>query len=84
MTRFRPTVEALDARTLPSAVMAGADSAPVLLEAQVVQLADEPTSGVVADQDASIVAKKSGGKAGAGQQEYLRVTLTDVLVSSYS
>jgi hypothetical protein len=43
MTRFRPTVEVLDARTLPSAVLAGHD-APT---------AGQPTGEVVAEMTVS-------------------------------
>ena len=78
MFRFRPTVETLDARTLPSAVLASpADLATPTV--QTVQFAD--ASGDVADQDDSVTANK-GGKTGTTQHEYLRVTLTDVLISS--
>lgn len=79
MFRFRPTVEALDARALPSAVLATSDdlSPPVT---QTAQLAD--ASEGVADQADAVTAKKAPGKT-ATQQEYLRITLSDVLISSY-
>ena len=53
MTRFRPTVEVLDARTLPSAVISGSadlTSGPVPPAAEAVQIAappGEPATGVV-------------------------------------
>jgi hypothetical protein len=73
MFRFRPTVEALDARTLPSTVLAGPDdfTPPTT---QTAQLADAPETG--ADQDDSVLAKK-GGKTG-----YLKIVLTDILISN--
>jgi hypothetical protein len=40
MTRFRPTVETLDARALPSAVLADVPAAPT--SAAAAHLADEP------------------------------------------
>jgi hypothetical protein len=48
MTRFRPSVEALDARTLPSAVFATADSATAGLYAETSPTAGESGDTVVA------------------------------------
>ena len=44
MTRFRPTVEALDARDLPSAVLADVPAAPT--SAAAAHVADEPTASL--------------------------------------
>jgi hypothetical protein len=80
MTRFRPTVEVLDARALPSAVFASPDAlTSSAAPAEAVQLAG--TSADVADQDDSLAttARKTGA-----QQEHLTIRMTDILVSSYS
>jgi hypothetical protein len=52
MTRFRPTVEVLDARALPSAALAGSDDptpAPVPQAAAEAQLADQPGTPATGD-----------------------------------
>jgi hypothetical protein len=67
MNRFRPGVEALDSRTLPSAVFATADSS-LLSAAQVVQVADDSASTDAAATTASGT---------------LQIELENVLVSSY-
>lgn len=81
MSRFRPTVEVLDARTLPSAVLAGAHAPTAdfsLSAGRAVQSAEQSEP---ADQSGEFAAKKAGGKA---DTSYMRITLSDVLVSSYS
>ncbi len=46
MTRFRPTVETLDGRTLPSAVVADVPAAPPPAEAaHLSDLPDQPATG---------------------------------------
>jgi hypothetical protein len=52
MTRFRPTVEALDARDLPSAVLADVPAAPPSTAAA--QLADLPGQPAPGDDDVSL------------------------------
>ena len=44
MTRFRPTVEALDARAMPSAVLADVPAAPP--SAAAAHLADDPAASL--------------------------------------
>ena len=85
MTRFRPTVEALDARTLPSAMFAmSAD--PTSEMVQSAQVADESGSlaiGEAVDQDNSVAEnKKPPSKPAPKPDTTMRITLTDVLVSS--
>jgi hypothetical protein len=85
MTRFRPTVEALDARTLPS-VMFAMSADPTSDMVQSVQLADEsgaPATGEAAEQDSSVAEnKKPPSKPAPKPDTTMRITLTDVLVSS--
>ncbi len=76
MTRFRPSVEALDDRALPSAVFAGpADPSAghaahfALRTSEPAGQADGPTVPVTAREAATA---------------YLRITLSDVLISSYN
>lgn len=83
-TRFRPIVETLDERTLPSAVTAAAYEPSYVALATAAQAADTDS----ADQDDSIMAKKNGGKSGtktgAGTDTYMKITLSDVLISNYN
>ena len=53
MTRFRPTVEPLDARTLPSAVFAAPDATPPE-GAAVVDTAARPAAGGDTEQSLSL------------------------------
>ena len=87
VTRFRLNVEALDARTLPSAMFAmSAD--PTSEMVQSAQFADESGSlatGEAVDQDSSVAEnKKPPSKPAPKPDTYLKITMTDVLVSSYN
>lgn len=79
--RFRPTVEALDARALPSAVFANSAESTLSID-QAVQVADTggaSTAGT-ADQDDSVMAKKKGSKP----VPPIKIVLENATVSSYS
>lgn len=74
MNRFRPTLEALDSRDLPSTVAAGpANFTPgLVLMAETTDTGDAPAD----DQDASDSAKKTGGKT-------MKIRLSDILIVRY-
>jgi hypothetical protein len=87
MTRFRLNLEALDARTLPSAMFAlhTDPTSEMVQSAQFADESDSPATGEAVDQDSSVAEnKKPPSKPAPKPDTTMRITLTDVLVSSYN